>query len=62
MSASSAAEIQIKFGMNTHGDDYPFDGNGGVLAHAFFPNVPKYDGDIHFDDSEHWTSNTQAGS
>ena len=46
------ATIMIMFGRYRHGDKFPFDGRGKVLAHAFYP---KYGGDAHFDDSERWS-------
>jgi hypothetical protein len=47
---SSTAQFQVSFATGDHGDGYPFDGSGDVLAHAFYPQ----DGRIHFDDAETW--------
>jgi len=49
--------INILWGGVQHGDAYPFDGPGRVLAHTFYPSLPNPEpiaGDMHFDESENW--------
>jgi hypothetical protein len=60
-----SGDIRISWGVGNHGDGYPFDGAGGVLAHAFYPppvNAGCIAGDIHFDDAETWVSPTFGGA
>lgn len=52
-----AATVNVLFAAYDHGDGYPFDGPGGVVAHTFYPAPPNPEpiaGDMHFDDSESW--------
>ncbi len=49
--------INILFASGSHGDAYPFDGPGGVLAHTFYPAPPNPEpiaGDMHLDADERW--------
>nr|XP_028581433.1 stromelysin-1-like [Podarcis muralis] len=45
------ADIKISFAARSHGDNIPFDGPGGQLAHAF---SPAFGGSVHFDENEPW--------
>lgn len=55
--STGPVDINISFVESYHGDEYPFDGPGTVLAHAFYPSS----GIAHFDDSEQWTVGQSAG-
>ena len=55
--SQAARTVNILFASGSHGDGYPFDGPGGVLAHTFYPAPPNPEpiaGDMHLDDDERW--------
>ena len=55
--ATGNQTLAILFASGDHGDGYPFDGSGGVLAHTFYPfpiNPEPIAGDLHFDNDENW--------
>jgi hypothetical protein len=49
-------QIEIWAAAGDHGDGFPFDGRGGVLAHTFYPppNPETIAGDMHLDLDEPW--------
>jgi len=55
--ASTTRSIFIEFASGAHGDGYPFDGSGVILAHTFYPvpvNSETIAGDMHFNADEAW--------
>ena len=54
----ASADIKIGFFSRGHGDNAPFDGAGGVLAHAFAPTR----GWFHYDADENWAINPTANA
>jgi Matrixin/Calx-beta domain len=67
VSNAFSADIVILWTVGDHGDSSvagPFDGQNGVLAHAFFPppNNGSLAGDAHFDDAEIWTLNLNSAA
>ena len=66
VSSAGNADLLIGFGNGTHCNLYqannapcpndPFEGFGGVLAHAYFPRAGPYAGDAHFDEGETWSA------
>ena len=56
---AGSVNIEIRFEKYEHGDGDPFDGAGGTLAHAYFP---QFGGDVHVDDTEYWTIGEYKGT
>merc|ERR1712168_275323 len=56
---SGSVHIEIRFEKYEHGDGDAFDGPGGTLAHAYFP---QFGGDVHVDDTEYWSINSYKGT
>jgi hypothetical protein len=56
-STRESRNVNILFASWAHGDSYPFDGPGKVLAHTFYPSPSVTEplaGDMHLDADEAW--------
>ena len=63
MNTAAPRTLNVLFASKAHGDAYPFDGPGGVLAHTFYPyptNAEPIAGDLHFDADENWHVGTDT--
>ena len=59
--ANATRNIFIEFASGNHGDGYPFDGPGVILAHTFYPvpvNAEPIAGDMLFDAEVAWAVGT----
>jgi hypothetical protein len=57
--ATAVRTIMIEFASGAHGDAYPFDNAGEVLAHTFYPvplNSESLAGDMHLNEAVNWHS------
>lgn len=62
-SSKTTVDIDISFVREYHGDNHPFDGRGGVIAHAYYPLDNKgISGDIHLDDDEIFIGNNEISN
>lgn len=57
LSASAARAVLVEFANGAHGDAYPFDSAGQILAHTFYPvplNPESIAGDLHLNAAVNW--------
>ena len=55
--ATAVRTVLVKFAAGPHGDPYPFDTAGMILAHTFYPvplNPESIAGDMHLNAAENW--------
>ena len=57
MSLTAARTVMVEFASGAHGDPYPFDSAGQILAHTFYPvplNPESIAGDMHLNAAVNW--------